>query len=98
MQYLLHNCHPSALKSADVADLSKVKLLAASCVDVSSCLQVLALAIAYQSMTSAHLMRPPIDEVEPNILDECLQYSRCGRPEIYNSSKAVDISYIAESG
>ncbi|KAL3138617.1 hypothetical protein ABBQ32_006381 [Trebouxia sp. C0010 RCD-2024] len=60
--------------------------------------KVLALAIAYQSMTSAHLMRPPIDEVESNILDECLQYSRCGRPEKYNSSQAVDTAYIAESG
>ena len=62
------------------------------------CLQVLALAIAYQSMTSTHLMRPPINEVEPEVLAECLQYSRCGRPESYNSSEAVDAAYIAESG
>lgn len=72
--------------------------LKASCVDVIGDLQVLALAMAYQSITSTHLMRPPINEVEPDILDDCLQYSRCGRPENYNSSEAFDTAYIAESG
>ena len=61
-------------------------------------LQVLALAMAYQSITSTHLMRPPINEVEPAVLDICLQYSRCGRSEDYNSSEVVNTTYVSESG
>lgn len=75
-----------------------LRLAAFYVLSVIRCLQVLALAIAYQSMTSTHLMRPPINEVEPEILDDCLQYSRCGQPEKYNSSETVDTAYIAESG
>ena len=54
--------------------------------------------MAYQSVTSAHLMRPPINEVEPEVLAECLQYSRCGQPETYNSSQILNQSAISESG
>ena len=61
-------------------------------------LQVLALAMAYQSVTTAHLMRPPINEVEPEIVEECLQYSRCGQAEDYNSSETINATYISESG
>ena len=61
-------------------------------------LQVLALAMAYQSVTSTHLMRPPINGVEPEILSACLQYSRCGQAEDYNSSELVNQTAISESG
>ena len=54
--------------------------------------------MAYQSITSAHLMRPPINEVEPEILDDCLQYSRCGRAENYNSTEIINATYVSESG
>lgn len=60
--------------------------------------KVLALAMAYQSVTTAHLMRPPINEVEPEIVEECLQYSRCGQAEDYNSSETINATYISESG
>lgn len=60
--------------------------------------QVLALAMAYQSITTEHLMRPPINEVEPEIVAECLQYSRCGQAETYNSTETINSTYISESG
>lgn len=91
-------CLPSPVHTRAVGPSLFLFSLTASCADVICCLQVLALAIAYQAVTSTHLMRPPINEVEPDILDDCLQYSRCGRPKNYNSSEARDLAYIAESG
>ncbi|KAK9815766.1 hypothetical protein WJX72_009157 [[Myrmecia] bisecta] len=45
--------------------------------------QVLAVAMAWQSDTTAHLARPPIDNVEPRLLTECtMQYARCTLPGI----------------
>lgn len=46
-----------------------------------ACVQVLALAIAFQNTTQHHLQRPPINNVEPAVLARCTQYSRCGLPE-----------------
>ena len=60
--------------------------------------QVLALAMAYQAQTKSHLMRPPIDQVEPDILAKCLQYSRCGQAEHYNSSLVINQTSISDSG
>ena len=42
--------------------------------------QIIALGIAWQNETSYHLQQPPIDDVEPYILTECIPYSRCSLP------------------
>lgn len=42
--------------------------------------QVLALGAMWQEATSFHLEIPPIDDVEPEVLSNCTEYSRCRLP------------------
>lgn len=43
----------------------------------SNVLQILALGMVWQNATKYHLQRPPIDNVEPDVLAQCYPYSRC---------------------
>lgn len=51
-------------------------------------LQVLALAAAFQSVTKHHLMQPPIDKVESDVVDKALKlkYSRAWLAEQVQTS------------
>ena len=48
--------------------------------------QVLAIAMAFQSVTSFHLQQPPINQVEPFVLQTCLQYSKCDQYAFPNAT------------
>ena len=70
-------------------------------------LQILALGMAWQNETSYHLEQPPIDNVEPWVLEQCLPYSRCSlSPASLSPASAPDItiatmangSTLADSG
>ncbi|CAK0784217.1 hypothetical protein CVIRNUC_007421 [Coccomyxa viridis] len=42
---------------------------------------VLALAMAFQNSTQHHLQQPPVNNVEPSVLQNCMPYSRCTLPQ-----------------
>ena len=44
-------------------------------------MQVLALAMAFQNSTRHHLQQPPVNNVEPSILQKCMPQSRCTLPQ-----------------
>eukprot|EP00891_Asterochloris_glomerata_P006024 jgi/Astpho2/6024/fgenesh1_pm.00084_%23_11_t len=48
--------------------------------------KVLAIAMAFQSVTSFHLQQPPINQVEPFVLQTCLQYSKCDQYAFPNAT------------
>jgi len=39
-----------------------------------------------------------MNQVEPEIVEECLRYSSCGQAEDYKSSKTINATYILASG
>ena len=57
-------------------------------------LQVLALAAAFQSVTKHHLMQPPIDKVESDVVDQALnlKYSRAWLAEQPQTSQVTSPS------
>ena len=57
----------------------------------SVALQVLALAAAFQSVTKHHLMQPPIDKVESDIVDKALKlkYSKAWLAEQAQTSEVT---------
>eukprot|EP00803_Ostreobium_quekettii_P008399 evm.model.scf_171.2 EVM.evm.TU.scf_171.2 scf_171:9813-21952(+) len=62
--------------------------------------KLLAIVSAYQTATTYHLRRPPIDDVEEDVRDLCLPYSRCSQKndrEDVSDDDAGDLADIADN-